>query len=114
LFNILIIDTLPPINITDTSVTLRGEVLFVPNDLPTRYIKWGSSIDMPNEENLGEGGEGIFSIEITDLDPSKTYYYQAFAVDEEGTEYGSMVSFITNPGFSVVSVMDVREMEGVY
>jgi phosphodiesterase/alkaline phosphatase D-like protein len=40
-------------------------------------------------------GTGIFSSQLTNLSPGKTYYVRAYATNATGTTYGNQVSFLT-------------------
>lgn len=40
-------------------------------------------------------GTGIFTVNITGLTPSTTYYARAYAINEAGTAYGNQITFTT-------------------
>ena len=42
-----------------------------------------------------EGGLGIFTLNLSNLEPQTTYYVRAYATNEVGTSYGEEVSFTT-------------------
>ena len=55
-----------------------------------RGICWGlnhnpTTVDMHGDNGTGLGG---YTVELTDLQPGKTYYYRAYATNEMGTAYG--------------------------
>src|SRR5690606_13422290 len=43
----------------------------------------------------GEGGTGVFTVNVSELTAGTTYYYRAYATNSEGTAYGEEVSFVT-------------------
>lgn len=56
-------------------------------------------------------GTGTFTAELSGLEPNKTYYVRAYAVNSVGTNYGSETSFKTNvvmlPGLSTNAITDL-------
>lgn len=40
-------------------------------------------------------GEGAFTIGVSQLSPATTYYFKAYAVNEFGTSYGTVLTFTT-------------------
>ena len=91
-----VVETLPADNITTDSAVLRGEVVNAGGEDPKRFIQWGDGpdgSDMSNHEEFGRGGEGEFSVEISGLEHSKTYYYRTYCINSYGYDYGDVVSF---------------------
>lgn len=76
-------------NVTDdggASVTERG-IVYATSSNPTT-----------SDNKLADGstGEGSFSASITGLSASTTYYVRAYAINSQGTSYGSNESFTTS------------------
>ena len=76
----------------DASITAKG-------------VCWSTSTNPTTSDNTTSDGTGTssFSSSITGLAASTTYYVRAYAVNSEGTSYGSQVSFTTSAGPSVSS-----------
>ena len=72
-----------------TTVTERGVVYSTSDNTPTI-----GENGVTKDVNLTTG-TGTFSKSITDLSSGTTYYVQAYAINSEGTTYGSMQSFTT-------------------
>ncbi len=88
--------TLSPIDITDTSATIRGEVVHAGADDPQRNLQWGYSPepgDMSNHIDFGVGGVGIYSAEITGLKKGSAYYYRAYGISSYGYDFGETIQF---------------------
>ena len=47
-------------------------------------------------------GTGVFSTKITGLQPSTTYYFRTYAVNQEGPNYGEMYS-VTTPAYNIIT-----------
>ncbi len=64
-----------------------------------RGVCWNTSgfPTIANSHTSDGSGTGSFTSSITGLSPETTYYVRAYATNEEGTGYGSQVSF-TTPG----------------
>ena len=66
------------------SVTERGVVYGI-SENPT----------VGNSKVVGGNGTGMFTCNLTDLQPNTKYYVRAYAVNSKGTAYGEQVSFTT-------------------
>ncbi|PKQ61124.1 hypothetical protein BZG02_16910 [Labilibaculum filiforme] len=69
-----------------TAITERG-ICFSTSESPT--------IDNDKVTNAGTTGE--FTVDITGLETSTTYYARAYAINSEGVAYGANVAFSTYP-----------------
>ncbi|HPS30660.1 MAG TPA: MBG domain-containing protein [bacterium] len=79
------------------TVTVRGVVYSITNATP--------AIGEPGVfQDANGSGTGIFSKTISGLDPNKTYYFRAYAVNGAGTTYGGIKNFTTLKGTPAVSV----------
>ncbi|MBR5862018.1 MAG: SUMF1/EgtB/PvdO family nonheme iron enzyme, partial [Bacteroidales bacterium] len=61
--------------------------------------------DLPTKVTF-DGTETSYTAQLTDLDPSTTYYYRAYAINEAGTAYGEEYSFTT--GTATTMTVDVN------
>jgi hypothetical protein len=87
--------TREPSDIGFTSAVIAGNVTSANGDTPERFLRWGYSPDgMVFELPMGEG-TGVYSIELSGLEPGTTYYYQAYAVNKYGTGNGAVRNFST-------------------
>jgi hypothetical protein len=85
--------------ITSTSATSGGNVTSDGGvDVTARGVCWSTSeqptTDDPHTSN--GSGEGTFASQLTGLTPGTLYYVCAYAVNSQGTSYGSDVSFTTH------------------
>ena len=69
------------------------------DEVVSRGIVWSTSQNPSLDQNLGllsaGSGIGLFTLTITTLTPSTTYYVRAFASNSVGISYGNQVSFTT-------------------
>ncbi len=96
----LTVTTAEPTNITMASATCGGNVASSNGDyvdVTLRGICWSYSPSPTFNDNYIEEGNGLgdFTISMTDLLPSTTYYLRAFAVTAMGIYYGEEFSFTT-------------------
>lgn len=103
--------TSPVSAITTTSATVTGDVTndgqatvtargFVFSTDPNP-VREGSATDVP-----AGSGVGLFSLQIADLRPGTTYYVRAYAINSQGTAYGSQTSFTTQQLSQVLAFTD--------
>ena len=94
-------------SITENSAKLGGNVTSDGNATVTeRGIYYSTS---SNPENGGTkvkigSGTGSFSTTVTGLNPNTKYYVKAYAINSEGTGYGSTIQFTTAQQISLPSV----------
>ncbi len=96
----LTVTTAEPTNITMASATCGGNVASSNGDYVNvilRGICWSYSPNPTFNDNYIEAGNGLgnFTIPMSDLPPSTTYYVRAFAVAGPETYYGEEFSFTT-------------------
>lgn len=84
-------------NVTATSATIMGEVIYQGGSLVTvRGLQYSDDPDMITYTQVDVGsGLGVFSADISGLTNSTIYYYRAFATNSFGTDYGSLYEFNT-------------------
>lgn len=92
------ISTTVPTNIKSTSATGGGNVFSdggenVTNKGVCWNISGNPSIQDPKTDD--GSGTGVFTSELTGLQPNTTYYVRAYAVNSIGTVYGKVCSFKT-------------------
>jgi len=84
------------------TVTERGVVYSTTDVTPT--IAEGATKD------ANGSGTGIFSESIGSLSVNKTYYYNAYAINSQGTSYGTASSFSTLPLAATVTTQAVTSI----
>jgi uncharacterized protein (TIGR02145 family) len=96
-------------NITDHGANLRGNVSSDGGGTITeRGFYWSSTNQNPDETNnkvMVSGTTGSFSEEISDLTPNTTYYFRAFATNNQGISIGSVKTFSTNQEINAPTVV---------
>jgi len=102
-------------SISTTSATLGGNVTSDGGaDVTERGVVYSKTDATPT---IAEGatkdanglGTGIFSESIGSLDVNTTYYYNAYAINSEGTSYGTAGSFTTLPLAATVTTQAVTD-----
>ena len=85
-------------DVDDQSATVQGEVTSDGGaEVTERGVVYGTS-ENPTVENskvVGGSGTGMFTCNLTGLQPNTKYYVRAYAVNKKGTAYGEQVSFTT-------------------
>jgi len=86
-------------NITSTSATVAGNVVDQgASNVTERGVVWGTSPDPTvNDHKVSDAntGTGEYSVNITGLNSSTTYYVRAYAINGNGTSYGKTKVFTT-------------------
>jgi len=85
-------------NLACTTATLSGNITDVTGgNATTRGFQYGTSTGNYSwgTNETGNFGLGTYSLNVTSLTQNSTWYYRAFAVNGEGTGYGSELSFNT-------------------
>lgn len=96
------VTTNTPTNITSSTATANGNITSINGAAPTeRGFVWAtySSPTVSNNQGkvftTGSYSTGTYTGAITGLSPFTTYYVRAYAINSNGTGYGSAVSFQT-------------------
>ena len=94
-----IVTTTPAIDITGFSAVIGGNVSDEGGSPVTeRGLVFGTSSN-PTTDDVkiadGNNGLGSFTLELTGLNESSTYYVRAYAINGDGTAYGNEIIFST-------------------
>ena len=92
------ITTANPTNVEYTSATVGGNISSDGGASVTECGICYSTTENPAIESnkiVSGKGTGSYTINLTDLQDSTTYYVRAYAVNKKGTSYGEQVSFMT-------------------
>ncbi|MFO8233881.1 MAG: transglutaminase domain-containing protein [Bacteroidales bacterium] len=85
--------------ITGTSAKVMGNVSSDGGaPITERGVVWSKSSNPTMEDNreASGSGTGYFSVSLSGLNPNTKYYVRVYAVNSEGTSYGSQVTFTTH------------------
>ena len=113
---VVVVTTSEPTDITAIAATCGGEV--VSNDgtyIIVKGICWATHENPTTNDDFyeeAESGVGSFSIFMTDLNISTTYYVRAYAVTANGTVYGVQKTFTTRDGIPTLTTMEVSNITG--
>ncbi len=88
------------VDLTQNSATSGGNVLEDGGGAVTaRGVVWNTAVNPTVTTNVGmtsDGtGLGIFTSNLTDLEPETSYYVRAYATNSAGTAYGNEINFTT-------------------
>ena len=100
-------------SITTTKATFAGDVTADGGAaIMARGFCWSiSQFPTISDSKISSGtGLAVFTVNITNLSPSTTYYVRAYATNSVGTTYGEQRSFTTiNANIEYGSFMDTRD-----
>ena len=108
--------------ITETTAKVVGQVTADGGaEVTERGVCWNTA---PAPEVIhyrvkdAEGGLGIFTLNLSNLEPQTTYYVRAYATNEKGVSYGEELTFTTKkeielPEVKTAEVEDITESEAV-
>jgi len=90
-------------NITANAATSGGNITSAGGaNVTSRGVVWDTTQNPTIENNLGltndGSGKGEFTSQITGLEPFKTYYIRAYAINIAGISYGDQKQFATDAG----------------
>ncbi|MDX9847120.1 MAG: kelch repeat-containing protein [Tenuifilaceae bacterium] len=102
-------------NITGCTAISGGNVITAGAiSLLARGIIWGTNTDLTLQNALGSTNEGnsigVFSSELTSLTINTNFFVRAYASNNVGTSYGSVLSFATTNGLPVVNTFDIVDI----
>ena len=108
--------------VTETTAKVVGQVTADGGaEVTERGVCWNTA---PAPEVIhyrvkdAEGGLGIFTLNLSNLEPQTTYYVRAYATNEKGVSYGEELTFTTKkeielPEIKTAEVEDITESEAV-
>lgn len=94
--------------IGDTSATAKGDVSYEGGaEVTVRGICYSTKEEPTTADNKMASGIGMgeFTVKISGLSTATKYYVRAFATNEFGTSYGSVVSFTTKE--KIIPITDI-------
>ena len=95
-----IMETALATNVSAASATLSGSIIDNGGvEITEQGFVYGTSDENLNMRVQSSNETDEFSAEITGLVAGNTYYYKAYAVNNEGTGYGNVNSFIVPSGY---------------
>ena len=100
-------------NIQQTSATGGGNVTNSGGaNVTERGICWGTSHNPTTSGSHASNGTGTgsYTVNMSGLSPGTTYYVRAYAINSQGTAYGSEVTFITAAGLPTVTTSQVTNI----
>ncbi|MEN6569049.1 MAG: hypothetical protein ABFC18_03450 [Rikenellaceae bacterium] len=93
------VSTYKPRWLTNTTATTGGNVIDDGGGIISeRGICWnttGNPTTADNKQSYPSGGTGSFTIIMTGLSKSESYYVRAYAINQWGTSYGNQMTFRT-------------------
>ena len=111
----VVVTTSEPMLITAISAMGGGEVTTTDGTyIIVKGLCWATHENPTTNDDFyqeAESGVGSFSISMTGLDMSTTYYVRAYAVTTNGTVYGEQKSFTTRNGIPTLTTTDVTDIE---
>ena len=111
------VTTSEPMLITAVSAMGGGEVTTTDGTyIIMKGLCWAAH-ENPTTDDFyeeAESGVGTFSISMTGLNISTTYYVRAYAVTPNGTVYGDQKTFTTRDGIPTVTTAEVTDIQGTY
>lgn len=100
-------------NITSSTAVSGGNITSDGGAAVTaRGVCWSTSANPTISDNktTDGSGKGVFTSNITGLQPATTYHVRAYATNSVGTAYGNDISFTTLPGLPVVTTNTVTSI----
>lgn len=110
------VNTLDATNLTDSSATLNGNIVYDGNATITRKGFYYSSTNTTptSSDNIVtvSGTTRDINSTLTNLTPNTTYYYRAYATNSEGTGIGDVYHFITGEKSICKEKLGIRLVSG--
>ena len=112
----VVVTTSEPMLITAISAMGGGEVTTTDGTyIIVKGLCWATHENPTTNDDFfeeAESGVGGFSISMTDLNISTTYYVRAYAVTANGTVYGNQKTFTTRDGIPTLTTDSVMDITG--
>ena len=110
----VVVSTSEPMLITAVSAMCGGEVTTTDGTyIIVKGLCWAAHENPTTNNDFyeeAESGVGTFSISMTGLNISTTYYVRAYAVTPNGTVYGDQKTFTTRDGIPTVTTAEVTDI----
>lgn len=110
------VTTSEPMMITAVSAMGGGEVTTTDGTyIIVKGLCWATHENPTTNDDFyeeAESGVGSFSLSMTGLNISTTYYVRAYAVTGNGTVYGDQKTFTTRDGIPTVTTVEVTNITG--
>ena len=100
-------------SVTETSATCGGDITAEGTSAVTaRGVCWGTAANpaITDSKTTDGAGTGAFTSTITGLNPGTMYHVRAYAINAEGTSYGTDISFTTP---SLIKTIGVVYTDGI-
>ena len=112
----VVVTTSEPMLITAISAMGGGEVTVSDGTyILVKGLCWASHENPTTNDDFyqeAESGVGSFSLSMTNLNISTTYYVRAYAVTPNGTVYGGQKTFTTRDGIPTLTTAEVTDITG--
>lgn len=111
--NLATLTTTTVTSITSTTAVSGGNIS---NDggaqVTLRGVCWSTSTNPTTANSKTENGQGtgVFTSNLTGLKPGSYYYLRAYAINNQGTAYGNLISFTTNPVLPSITTTTVTSI----
>ena len=106
----VMVTTSDPTGVTANSAMGSGEVISDGTDILMKGICWAIHENPETDDDFYQeagSGAGSFTVSMTDLNISTTYYVRAYAITTNGTIYGEEKSFTTLNGIPSITVNEL-------
>ena len=112
----VVVTTSEPMLVTAISAMGGGEVTVSDGTyILVKGLCWATHENPTTNDDFfqeAESGVGSFSLSMTNLNISTTYYVRAYAVTPNGTIYGDQKTFITRDGIPILTTAEVTNITG--
>lgn len=106
-----IVQTLAATNVTYNSASLNGNIISGV-EITARGFFYGTSADNLENNAIANSTTNDFSVSITGLSDSTTYYYCAYATNSIGSAIGEVMSFTTTQQCNCGGSVTVTDIDG--
>jgi len=116
---VLSVNTQPPINISNTTASLKGSLTSLSSAANASvYFQWGTTTAYSNNTTqIPVNATGDFLFAFVNLTPNSTYHYRAVATAGSTTVYGNDLTLVTTytpPAGQIIRDLTVQEAYRMY
>lgn len=112
-----LVETYSPESILSNRARFKGEVKYEGGSpVSISGFIWGTfpGIDYLTSEDIPiSSGTGLMEYDINTLEPGKSYYYRAYAINSMGISYGDPVNFVTPQTAPILTTKPIQNI-GLY